>query len=53
MREQEPDSPLNDPVGVEGDSIAIDTQIVDFPVRHTIDGKEVTCSFYPSAIIIN
>ena len=24
-QEQEPDSPLNDPVGVEGDPVAIDT----------------------------
>ena len=42
MREQEPDNPLNDPIGVEGDSIAIDTQTIDFSVWHTTDGKEVT-----------
>ena len=53
MREQEPDSPLNDPIGVEGDSVAIDTQTIDSLVQHTTDGKEVICSFYPSAIIMN
>ena len=45
MQEQEPDSPLNDPVGVEGDPIAVDTQTVDSPARHTTDGKEVICPF--------
>ena len=34
MQEQEPDSPLNDPVGVEGDP-------VDSPAQHATDGKEV------------
>ena len=53
MQEQEPDSPLNDPIGVEGDLVAIDSQIVNSPVRHTIDGKEVICPFYSSAIIMN
>ena len=53
MREQEPDSPLNDLVDVEGYSIAIDIQSIDFLVWHTTDGKKVTCSFYPSAIIMN
>ena len=53
MREQEPDNPLIYPIGVEGGFVAVDTQIIDFPVRHTIDGKEVTCSFYPSVIIMN
>ena len=46
MQEQEPNNPLNDPIGVEGDPISIDTQIVDSLVRHTIDGKEVICSIY-------
>jgi len=31
MQEQEPDSPLNDPIGVEADLVAIDTQTVDSP----------------------
>ena len=46
MQEQEPDSPLNDPASVEGDLVAVDTQIVDSPVRHITDGKEVICSIY-------
>ena len=46
MQEQEPDSPLNDPIGVEGAPFSIDTQIVDSPVRHTTDGKEVICLIY-------
>ena len=25
MQEQEPDSPLNDPIGIEGDPVAVDT----------------------------
>ena len=53
MREQEPNNSLNDPIGVEGDPDAVDTQTVDSPVRHTTDGKEVICSFYPSVIIMN
>ena len=46
MQEQDPDSLLNDPTGAEGDPISVDTQIVDFPVRHITDGKEVICSIY-------
>ena len=53
MREQEPDSPLNDPIGVEGDLVAVDTQTVDSLAQHTTDGKEVICPFYSSAIIMN
>ena len=53
MQEQEPDSPLNDLVGVEGDLVAVDTQTIDSPVQHTTDGKEVMCPFYSSAIIMN
>ena len=52
MQEQEPDSPLNDPVGIEGDPVAVDTQTVDSPAQHATDGKEVICPFYPSAIIM-
>ena len=46
MQEQEPNSPLNDPVSVEGDS-------VDSPTQHATDGKEVICPFYSSVIIMN
>ena len=46
MQEQEPDSPLNDPVGVEGDLVAVNTQIVDSLVRDITNGKEVICSIY-------
>ena len=53
MQEQEPNSPLNDPIGVEGDPVAVNTQTVDSLVQHTTDGKEVLCPFYPSAIIMN
>ena len=53
MQEQEPDSPLNDPIGVENDAVAVGTQTVDSPIRHTADGKEVICPFYPSAVIMN
>ena len=45
MQEQEPNSPLDDPIDVEGHPVAIDTQIVDSPARHTTDGKEVICPF--------
>ena len=40
MQEQEPD-----PIGIKGDPVAIDTQTVDSPARHTTDGKEVICPF--------
>ena len=43
MQDQESDSPLNDPVGVEGGLVVVDTQAVDSPVRQTTDGKEVIC----------
>ena len=45
MQEQEPDSPLNDPIDIEGDPVAVDTQTVDSPTWHTTDGKEVICPF--------
>ena len=44
MQEQEPDSPLNDPVSVEGDP-------VDSLAQHATNGKEVKYPFYSSAII--
>ena len=53
MQEQEPDSPLNDPIDVEGDSVAFDTQTVDSLAQHATDGKEVICPFYSSTIVMN
>ena len=53
MQEQEPDSPLSDPVGVEGDPVVVDTQTIDSLVQHTTDGKRIIYPFYPSAIIMN
>ena len=53
MQEQVPDSSLNDPINVEGDLVTVDTQTVNSLVWHTTDGKEVICSFYSSAIIMN
>ena len=53
MQEQEPKNPLNDPIGIEGDPVAVDTQTIDSPVWHTTDGKEIICSFYSSTIIMN
>ena len=46
MQEQEPDSPLNDPVGVEGDP-------ANSPAQYATDGNKVMCPFYSSAIIMN
>ena len=43
MQDQESDSPLNDPIGVEGGLVAVDIEAVDSPVRQTTDGKEVIC----------
>ena len=31
MQDREPDSPLNDPVSVEGDLVTVNTQTVDSP----------------------
>ena len=45
-QEQEPDSPLNDPVGIEGGP-------VDSPAQHATDGKEVKRPLCSSAIIMN
>ena len=53
MQGQEPDSPLRDPVGVQGDLVVVNTQTVDSLVRHTTDGKKIIHPFYPSAMIIN
>jgi len=43
VQDREPDSLPNDPVGVEGSLVAVNTQTVDSPVRQTTDGKEVIC----------
>ena len=43
VQDREPDSPLIDPVGVEGGLVAVDTQTVDSPVRQITNGKEVIC----------
>ena len=53
MQGQEHNSPLSDPVGVEGDPVVVDTQTVDSPVWHTTDGKKIIHPFYPSAMIMN
>ena len=53
MRELEPNSPLNDPVGVKGDPIAVDIQSIDSSAQRATDGKEAICPFYSSTIIIN
>ena len=53
VQDREPDSLLNDPVGVEGGLVAIDTRTVDSPVQHTTDGKKIIHPFYPSAMIMN
>ena len=45
-QEQEPDSPLNDPVDIKGDPI-------DSLAQHATDGKEVKRPFYSSTIIMN
>ena len=46
MQEQEPDSPLNNPVGVKGDP-------VNSLAQRATNGKEVICPFYSSTIIMN
>ena len=53
VQDREPDSPLNDLVGVEGGLAAVDTQTIDSPVQQTTDGKGVICSIYLSATNMN
>ena len=53
MQDQEPDSPLNDPVDIEGGLVAINTQTIDSLVRQTIDGEGVICSIYFSTANMN
>ena len=53
MQDREPDSPLNDPVDVEGGFATANTQTVDFLDRQTTDGEGVICSIYLSAVNMN
>ena len=53
MQDREPNSPLNDPVDVEGGLVAVNTQTVDSLVRQTTDGEGVICSIYLSAASMN
>ena len=53
MQDREPDSPLNDPVDVEGGLVAANTQTVDSPVQQTTDGEGLICSIYLSAVNTN
>ena len=46
MQEQEPNSPLNDPISIKGDPVAVDIQTVDSSAQRATDGKEVICSIY-------
>ena len=53
MQDQEPDSPLNDPIDVEGGFAAANTQTVDSLDRKTTDGEGVICSIYLSTVNMN
>ena len=53
MQDREPDSPLNDPIDVEGGLVAANTQTVDSLVRQTTDGERVICSIYLSVVNMN
>ena len=44
VQDREPNSPLNDPIDIEGGLVAANTQTVDSPVWQTTDGEGVTCS---------
>ena len=44
VQDREPNSLLNDPVGVEGDLVTVNTQTVDSLVRQTTDGEGFICS---------
>jgi len=52
MQDREPDSPLNDPIDIEGGFVAANTQTVDSLDRQTIDGEGVICSIYLSTVNI-
>ena len=53
MQDWGPDSPLNDPVDVEGGLVAANTQTVDSLVQQTTNGGGVICSIYLSAVNMN
>ena len=53
MQGQEPDSPLSDPISIEGDPVVVGTQTADSLARHTTDGKKIIHPFYPSTMIMN
>ena len=53
VQDWEPDSPLNDPVDVEGGFTAANTQTVASSDRQTTDGEGVICSIYLSAVNMN
>ena len=53
VQDQEPDSPLNDPIDIEGGLVAANTQTVDSLVRQTTDGEGVICSIYLSTVNMN
>ena len=53
VQDWEPDSPLNDPVDVEGGFVAVNIQTIDSLVRQTTDGEGVLCSTYLSIVIMN
>ena len=53
VQDREPNSPLNDPIDVEGGLVAVNTQTVDFSVRQTTNGEGVICSTYLSAVNMN
>ena len=53
VQDREPDSPLNDPVDVEGGLVVVNTQSVDSPSWQTTDGEGVICSTYLFAVNMN
>ena len=53
MQDRELDSPLNDPIDVEGGLVVINTQSTDSPVWQTTNGEGVICSTYLSAVKMN
>ena len=53
VQDREHDSPLNDPVNVEGGHVAANTQTVDSPDRQTTDGEGVICSIYLFVVNMN
>ena len=53
MQDREPDSPLKDPIDVEGGLVVVNTQTVDSLVQQTTDGEGVICSIYLSTANTN